>query len=195
MAEFLLPTYFSLHRMRFCRLSRLLATPWKDHQCMSMYTSLTWFTSDSCLRKTSPSWVTGVFVTGFVTGDSLAVSFHQQSPHSRLSAPSHVTSLSGFQNSEIWRGCVFGSVSAFSYQEESDEVHQSLWREIPGWDVSRRRHSSSELVSLLCLPLLSPYSSILKSQYTSVYLSVVKGRVGIVTEGSSTRHSCMCCLM
>lgn len=82
MAEFLLPTYFSLHRMRFCRLSRLLATPWKDHQCMSMYTSLIWFTSDSCLRKTSPSWASQVTVWQLVSTSNLHIQDYQPPPMS-----------------------------------------------------------------------------------------------------------------
>ena len=45
---------------------------------------------------------------------------------------------------------------------------------------------------LFCLlSLLSPYGSILDTQYTAVYPRVVKGRVGIVTEGYSTRCSCV----
>lgn len=124
---------------------------------MSIYTSLTGIHFWQLPKEDQPGLG--------LTDDSLAVGFHQQSPHPHLSAPSHITLLSGFQISETWRGCIFGWVSAPSYQGMKDTTTH-YGGKYQGPDISDPRLKSSELVSLLCLLLFCLYSSTLNTQYT-----------------------------
>lgn len=85
-------TYCPLHWVRFCRLSWLTAKACQgplvcDHVCQSHQMHFR-----QLPKEYQPFWD--------LTDDSLAVHFHQQSPLSNLSAPSHGTFWLGFQISE-----------------------------------------------------------------------------------------------